>query len=88
MHVDDDDDDTFDSILLCSRALSTGPSFATLINVIIFKQRDVIPYPTITGKPPLIGCPRQNSRYIYRYTPYLEAISSILNPRKNHVIAT
>jgi hypothetical protein len=48
---------------------------------------DPMPNPQ-AGGPPLMGCPRLLIQYIYRYLPYLEAISSIHNPRMCHAVVT
>jgi hypothetical protein len=38
------------------------------------------------GGPPPVGCPRLLIQYIRSYPPYLEAVSSIRNPRTRHVV--
>jgi hypothetical protein len=38
------------------------------------------------GGPPTVGCPRLLIQYIRSYRPYLEAVSSIRNPRTRHVL--
>jgi hypothetical protein len=40
------------------------------------------------GGPPTVGCPRLLIQYIRSYPPYLEAVSSIRNPRTRHVVVT
>jgi hypothetical protein len=40
------------------------------------------------GGPPTVGCPRLLIRYIRSYPPYLEAVSSIRNPRTRHAVVT
>jgi hypothetical protein len=40
------------------------------------------------GGPPLVGCPRLLIQYIRRYPPYLDAVSSIRNPRTRHAVVT
>jgi len=38
--------------------------------------------------PSLVGCPRLFIQYIPSYPPYLEAVSSIRNPRTRHTLMT
>jgi hypothetical protein len=48
-------------------------------------------YPTPNshaGGPPLVGCPRLLIQYIRSYPPYLEAVSSVLNPRTRRAVVT
>jgi hypothetical protein len=40
------------------------------------------------GEPPTVGCPRLLIQYIRSYPPYLEAVSSIRNPRTRHAVVT
>jgi hypothetical protein len=40
------------------------------------------------GGPPTAGCPRLLIQYIRSYPPYLEAVSSIRNPRTHHTVVT
>jgi len=40
------------------------------------------------GGPPTVGCPRLLIQYIRSYPPYLEAVSSIRNPRTRHAVVT
>jgi hypothetical protein len=40
------------------------------------------------GGPPLVGCPRLLIEYIHSYLPYLQAVSSICNPRMRHAVMT
>jgi hypothetical protein len=41
-----------------------------------------------TGGPPTVGCPRLLIQHIRSYPPYLEAVSSIRNPRTRHAMVT
>jgi hypothetical protein len=45
------------------------------------------PNPQARG-PPTVGCPRLLIQYIHSYPPYLEAVSSIRNPRTYHAVET
>jgi hypothetical protein len=45
------------------------------------------PNPQAVG-PPLVGFARLLIQYIRSYPPYLEAVSSIRNPRKRHAVMT
>jgi hypothetical protein len=45
------------------------------------------PNPQVGG-PPTVGCPRLLIQYIHTYPPYLEAVSSIRNPRTCHAVVT
>jgi hypothetical protein len=40
------------------------------------------------GGPPTVGCPRLLIQYIRSYSPYLEAVSFIRNPRTRHAVVT
>jgi hypothetical protein len=40
------------------------------------------------GGPPTVSCPRLFIQYIRSYPPYLEAVSSIRNPRTRHAVLT
>jgi hypothetical protein len=40
------------------------------------------------GGPPTVGCPRLLIQDIRSYPPYLEAVSSIRNPRTRHAVVT
>jgi hypothetical protein len=40
------------------------------------------------GGPPTVNCPRLLIQYIHSYHPYLEAVSSIRNPRTRHAVVT
>jgi hypothetical protein len=40
------------------------------------------------GVPPTVGCPQLRIQYIRSYPPYLEAVSSIRNPRTRHAVVT
>jgi hypothetical protein len=40
------------------------------------------------GGPPTVGCPRLLIQYIRSYPPYLEAVSSVRNPRTRHAVVT
>jgi hypothetical protein len=40
------------------------------------------------GGPPIVGCPRLLIQYIRSYPPYVEAVSSIRNPRIRHAVVT
>jgi hypothetical protein len=45
------------------------------------------PNPQAAG-PSTVGCPRLLIQYIRNYPPYLEAVSSIRNPRTRHAVVT
>jgi 5-methylcytosine-specific restriction endonuclease McrA len=54
-----------------------------------FTGRVVSPPPNPqAGGPPTVGCPLLLIQYIRSYPPYLEAISSIRNPRTWHAVVT
>jgi hypothetical protein len=40
------------------------------------------------GGPPTVGCPQLLNQHIRSYPPYLEAASSIRNPRTRHAVVT
>jgi hypothetical protein len=40
------------------------------------------------GGPPTVGCSLLLIHYIHSYPPYLEAVSSIRNPRTSHTVVT
>jgi hypothetical protein len=55
----------------------------------VLRGRVVSPPPKPqAGGPPTVGCPRLLIQYIRSYPPYLEAISSIRNPRTRHAVVT
>jgi hypothetical protein len=55
----------------------------------VLRGRVVTPPPNPqAGGPPTIGCPRLLIQYIPSYPPYLEAVSSIHNPRTRHAVVT
>jgi hypothetical protein len=52
----------------------------------VLRGRDVsLPTNPQAGGPPTVGCPRLLIQYIRSYPPYLEAVSSIRNPRTRHI---
>jgi hypothetical protein len=55
----------------------------------VLRGRVVSPPPNPqAGRPPTVGCPRLLIQYIRSYPPYLEAVSSIRNPRTRHAVVT
>jgi hypothetical protein len=55
----------------------------------IFRREVFSPSPNPqAGGRPLVGCPRLVILYIHNYPRYLEAASSIRNPRTRHIVVT
>jgi hypothetical protein len=68
--------------------LSRSRRLINFRNNLIFLLRGVVS-PTRNrqaGGPPLVGCPRFLIQYIRSYPTYLEAVSSIRNPRTRHAV--
>jgi len=64
-------------------------SFEAPCNKLFFYGDELLGlYPNYQGGLPLIGCSQLLIQYICSYPPYMEAISSIHNPRKHHAVVT
>jgi hypothetical protein len=61
-------------------------NFAT--NITFYDGELLAPRPSQAEGPPPVGCPRLLIQYICNYPPYLEAVSSIRNPRTRHAVVT
>jgi hypothetical protein len=59
------------------------------VTQLCFTMRSCYPTPNSqAGGPSLVGCPRLIIQYIRSCPPYLEAVSSIRNPRTRHAVVT
>jgi hypothetical protein len=66
-----------------------GPCIYFATNIFFYGGGVVSPPPNLqTGRPPPVGCPRLLIQYIRSYPSYLEAVSSIRNPRTRHAVVT
>jgi hypothetical protein len=72
---------------LCSQETPSPRPCVTFRNGLIFTVRHCQPNPE-AGGPPLFGSPRLLIKYIRSCPQYLEAISSIRNPRTHHAVVT
>jgi hypothetical protein len=69
--------------------MSLKQSSTVVTNIEFYGGRVVSPpHNPQAGGPFTVGCSRLPIQYIRSYPPYLEAISSIRNPRTHHAMVT
>jgi hypothetical protein len=66
---------------------STGSGHRPVAGCLLGRVVSPTPNPQ-AGGPPTVGCPQLLIHYIHSYPPYLEAVSSIRNPKTRYAVVT